>query len=138
MTMLQDHTREPTSRRKLTSVASLVPARDEPRAPTGILSPAKRAALTACLNGGTLHKRRGVWTAPSVGVGDKPISGVTVADLDRDGLLTLSVLHRSASARLTARGTWFAPTVVIEMAEWPLCDVVAAWRASRPTRRIHR
>jgi hypothetical protein len=116
MTMLQD-TGEPASRRELNSVALLIPARDEPRAPTGILSPAKRAALTACLNGGTLHKRRGVWTAPSASARDKPISGGTVADLGRDGMLTLSVLHGSASARLTARGNWFARTVITEMAE---------------------
>jgi hypothetical protein len=116
--MLQDHTGEPASPGELNSAAPLLllaPA--ERRAPTAILSPAKRAALTRCLNGGILHKRRGVWTAPSASAGDKPISGVTVADLGRDGLLTLSVLHGSASARLTTRGSWFARTVVTEMAE---------------------
>ena len=109
MTMVQDHTGEPASRREL--------ARDEPHAPTAILSSAKRAALIACLNGGNLHKRCGVWTALSASVGDKPISGGTVADLGRDGMLTLSVLHGSASAHLTARGSWFARTAVAEMAE---------------------
>jgi hypothetical protein len=84
---------------------------------TIILSPAKRAALTACLNGGILHKRCGGWTAPSASACDKPISGVTVADLGRDGMLTLSMLHGSASARLTTRGNWFARTAVTEMAE---------------------
>jgi hypothetical protein len=32
-------------------------------------------------------------------------------------MLTLSVLHGRASARLTTRGNWFARTVVTEMAE---------------------
>jgi hypothetical protein len=118
MTMLQDHTGEPPSQRELNSAAPLqVLASDEPRAATALLSPAKRAALMACLNGGTLHKRCGVWIAPSASTSDKPISGVTVADLGRDGMLTLSVLHGSASARLTTRGNWFARTATTEMAE---------------------
>ena len=99
------------------SAPSLLPASDERRAPTAILSSAKRAALVACLNGGSLHRQRGVWTAPSASVGDKPISGATVADLGRDGMLTLSVLHGSASARLTTRGNWFARTVETELAD---------------------
>ena len=118
MTVLQDHTGEFVSRNELNSAAPLlVLAPHEPRAPTAILSPAKRAALTACLNGGILHKRSGVWTAPSAGTSDKPIFGVTVADLGRDGMLTLSMLHGSASARLTTRGIWFARTVVTERAD---------------------
>jgi hypothetical protein len=95
----------------------LLPPSDQRRAPTAILSSAKRAALIACLNGGSLHKRCGVWTAPSASVGDKPIAGATVADLGRDGMLTLSLLHGSASARLTTRGDWFARTVLTELAE---------------------
>jgi len=67
----------------------LLPASDEGRAPTAILSSAKRAALIACFNGGSLHRRCGVWTVP------------TVADLGRDGMLSLIVLRGSASARLT-------------------------------------
>ena len=90
-------------------------APNEPKAPIAILTPAKRAALIACLDGsGTLHKRRGVWTTDS---GQARISGTTVADLGRDGMLTLTVLGRQASARLTARGNWYARTVAIEMAE---------------------
>jgi hypothetical protein len=90
-------------------------APNEPKAPTAILSPAKRAALMACLNGsGTLHKQRGVWTPDS---GAMRISGTTVADLGRDGLLTLTVLGRHASARLTVRGSWFARTAAAEMVE---------------------
>jgi hypothetical protein len=93
-------------------------APDEPRAPTAILSAAKRDALLACLNGGTLHKRCGVWTLPVGSTDlDKTISGVTVADLRRDGMLTLTVLGRSASVRLTPRGSWFARTAASDMAE---------------------
>ena len=95
----------------------LLSASAEGRAPTAILSSAKRAALIACLNGGSLHKRCGVWTAPCASTGEKPISGVTVADLGRDGMLTLMMLRGSASARLTARGDWFARTVATELAE---------------------
>jgi hypothetical protein len=98
-----------------TSSPFLLPASDEGRAPTAILSSAKRAALIACLNGGSLHKRCGVWTVPNAS--DNPISGATVADLGRDGMLTLSVLRGGASARLTARGNWFARTVATELAE---------------------
>jgi hypothetical protein len=61
--------------------------------------------------------RSGVWTALLASARDKPISGVTVADIGRDGLLTLSMLRGSASARLTTRGSWFARTVVTETAE---------------------
>jgi hypothetical protein len=95
----------------------LLSASAEGRAPTAILSPAKRAALIACLNGGSLHKRCGVWTAPCASTGEKPISGATVADLGRDGMLTLTVLRGSASARLTVRGDWFARTVATESVE---------------------
>ena len=118
MTRPLDHAGELASPSEPKSAAPLPqPASDERRAPTAILSSAKRAALIACLNGGSLHRRCGVWTAPSASVGDKPISGATVADLGRDGMLTLSVLHGGASARLTARGSWFARTVVTELAE---------------------
>ena len=84
---------------------------DEPRAPISILTPAKRAALIACLiGGGTLHKQRGVWTPASAGPGDKHIAGITVADLSRDGMLTITMLSKHASAQLTTRGSWFART----------------------------
>src|SRR5712675_1122970 len=90
---------------------------DERRAPIGALSPAKRAALMACLNGGSLHRRDGAWSPPSPHVCDKPISGVTVADLGRDGLLNLATLDSKATARLTERGNWFARTAATEIAE---------------------
>jgi hypothetical protein len=118
MTVPQDPTRELASRSELNSAApSALLAPHEPRAPTAFLSPGKRAALIACLKGGILNKRSGVWIAPSANACDKPIFGVTVADLARDGMLTLNMLDGCASAQLTTRGIWFARTVVTEMAE---------------------
>jgi hypothetical protein len=118
MTMLHDQTRELAFRSESNAAAHLpLLAPDELRAPTASLSPAKRAALVACFNGGSLHKRDGAWRASSASPDDKPVSGVTVADLGRDGMLMLSILHGSASARLTTRGSWFARTAVTEMAE---------------------
>jgi hypothetical protein len=115
MTMLNDHTTDLALRSEPNSAGSSLLGLDETRAPTAILSPAKRAALRACLNGGILERRRGVWISPSAGACDKPVSGITVADLGRDGLLTsLSTLRGSASATLTIRGSWFARTVVSE------------------------
>ena len=119
MTVLQDHAGELAFRGEPNSAAPLLfLAPDEPRAPTDRLSPTKRAALIACVNGGgSLHKRSGAWAAASARAGDKPISGNTVADLGRDGMLTLCRLAGTASARLTARGSWFGRTAVTEMAE---------------------
>jgi hypothetical protein len=94
------------------AASSLAP--NEPRAPISILTPAKRAALIACLSGGTLEKQRGVWTPSSGGPCDKRISGITVADLGRDGMLSVTMLGRHASAHLTTRGSWFARTLVAE------------------------
>ena len=117
MTMIQNHTREFASRTEPSSAPPLLLlAPDEPRAPTAVLSPTKRAALIACLSGGgSLHKRCGAWSALSAGACDKPIFGITVADLRRDGMLTFCRL--TASARLTARGSWFARTAATEMVE---------------------
>src|SRR5438552_11190133 len=116
MTVLQDHAGELAFRGEPNSAAPLLfLAPDEPRAPTDRLSPTKRAALIACLNGGgSLHKRSGAWAASSASACDKPISGITVADLGRDGMLTRSMLDGTASAVLTARGSWFARTAVTE------------------------
>jgi hypothetical protein len=91
-------------------------APNEQPAPIEILSTAKRSALIACLTGGgTLHKRYGAWVSEAAGADDKPIAGIIVADLSRDGMLTLTMLGKSASARLTTRGTWFARTAVTEI-----------------------
>jgi hypothetical protein len=117
MTMLQDHAGELASRSEPNSAAPLLLlAPGEPRPPTDVLSPTKRTALIASLNGGgSLHKRCGAWDVPSASTRDKPISGLTVADLGRDGMLKLCRLTGTASARLK-RGSWFARTVVTG---WP-------------------
>jgi hypothetical protein len=108
---------EPTLRSELISPMPLpLLAPNEPRAPIAILSPAQRTALIACLADGTLSKRCGVWTSQSADACGKRIAGVTVADLSREGMLTVSVLGRSASARLTTRGSWFARTAADEIA----------------------
>jgi hypothetical protein len=39
-------------------------------------------------------------------------SGVTIADLARDGMLTVTKTHRLGSAQLTERGNWFARTLL--------------------------
>jgi hypothetical protein len=96
----------------------LLLAPDEARAPTENLSPTKRAALIACVKGdGTLHKCRGVWKSPSADNYDKPIFGVTVADLCREGMMTVTVSGKNAVAQLTVRGGWFARTAATVMAE---------------------
>jgi hypothetical protein len=69
-----------------------------------------------CLGGGIIVRQVGVWTSPSAGPGDKPISGITVAELGRHGMLVLNILRRSASAERTRRGSWFARTIFTEAA----------------------
>jgi hypothetical protein len=64
---------------------------------------------------GTLHKRYGVWASEAAGAGDKPVSGMTVADLSRDGMLMITLLGKCASAQLTTRGSWFARTAATEI-----------------------
>jgi len=77
--MQHDQTGGPPSRSESISPAALLPlAPDESRAPIAGLSPAERAALIACFNGGSLHKRDGTWRASSASTHDKPVSGVTV------------------------------------------------------------
>ena len=93
-------------------------APDEPRAPVSILTLAQRTALLACLNGGgRLYKQRGVWTSLLPDRCAKGVAGVTVADLSRDGMLSLTIQGRHASAQLTTRGSWFARTAAAEKAE---------------------
>jgi hypothetical protein len=86
----------------------------ETRALVAILSTAKRNALLACLNGNGLYKKNGAWHGAAH---QKPVSGVTVADLARDGMLTLTTDHRLCSARLTERGNWFARTLLRDAAK---------------------
>jgi hypothetical protein len=124
MITLQDNAVEPASRSELISPSPvLLLAPGEPRAPIAILSPAKRNALVACFNAGGLHKRDGAWHGPP---GGKPVSGMTTADLARDGMLTVTTNHRIGSARLTERGNWFARTL--------LCDGTAATCSPAPMR----
>ena len=92
----------------------------EARAPTANLSPTKRAALIACVKGdGTLHKCMGVWKSPAAQGGERPVFGVTVADLARDGMVTVTVAGKHAVASLTPRGSWFARTAATEQAGQP-------------------
>ena len=85
----------------------------EPRARIAGLSAAKRHALVACLNASGLSKKNGAWH----GAADaKPVSGVTVADLARDGLLIVSIDHRRGTARLTERGSSCARTLLEQAA----------------------
>jgi hypothetical protein len=97
----------------VTTAPVLPLAPSEPRALIAILSAAKRNALVACFNGNGLRKKDGAWHGLPDG---KPISGVTVADLARDGMLTLTTDHRLGSARLTERGSWFARTLLRDAA----------------------
>ena len=107
MTIFQD---APVLRDTAVVPAPLLPlAPSEPRAMIAILSAAKRNALIACFNASGLHKKDGAWHGPADG---KPVSGVTVADLARDGMLTLNTDRRLGSARLTERGNWFARTLL--------------------------
>jgi hypothetical protein len=106
MTVLQDAFLQDTIH-QTPAVETMRLTPSEPRALIAILSVAKRNALLACLAAGGLHKRAGAWH----GVADaKPVSGVTVADLARDGMLTTD--HRLGAARLTERGSWFARTLL--------------------------
>jgi len=91
------------------SVAILRRVPSLPRAPITSLSTAKRRALLTCLNASGLRKKAGAWHGAE---NAKPISGVTVADLARDGMLTLIWDQRPYSAQLTERGIWFAQTLL--------------------------
>ena len=112
MTTLQDSAVGPAPQNELISPARLLLlAPSEPPAPIAILSPAKRNALVACFNAGGLHKKGGAWHGPP---GGKPVSGMTTADLARDGMLTVTTNHQFGSARLTERGNWFARTLLCQ------------------------
>jgi hypothetical protein len=89
----------------------------EGRAPIENLSPIKRKALAICLEGdGMLHKCSGAWMSASTRSRQERIHGTTVADLTRDGFLIITVGNKQASARLTARGIWFARTAAQDLA----------------------
>jgi hypothetical protein len=82
---------------------------NKPRAPVVVLSPTKRTAMIECFNNDGLHKRNGYWCGAPEG---KHISGVTVADLARDGMFSVMTNLRSRSARLTERGQGLARTLI--------------------------
>jgi hypothetical protein len=81
----------------------------ESRAPISSLSPTGRTALIECSNNSGLYREKGVWLGSS---GGDPISGNTVANLGRDGLLTVTKNSQVGSAQLTERGKWFARTLI--------------------------
>src|SRR3954452_6903685 len=73
------------------------------------LSTTDRVALIECLKGGGLQKREGFWHGSPSG---KPISGNTVANLGRGGLLAVTKKARHGSAALTERGERVAQTLM--------------------------
>ena len=81
----------------------------KPQAPIALLSLAKRTALIECFNNNGLNKRSGSWWGAPEG---KHISGVTVADLARDGMFSVERNLPHGSALLTERGQWFARTLI--------------------------
>ena len=101
---------EPAFQTEMISPAPLLRlAPNDAPAPIAKLSIAKRTALLACIKAGRLYRKAGAWHGPC---GGKPLSGGTIADLARDGLLTLTTINRLASAQLTERGNWFARTLL--------------------------
>jgi hypothetical protein len=84
-------------------------ARNEQCAPISLLSPAKRTALIQSFDNNGLYKHKGCWRGSS---DSKPISGSTVADLRRDGMLTVTTNKQRGSAQLTEPGNWFAQTLI--------------------------
>jgi hypothetical protein len=93
------------------------PLQRDGQPPIEELSSTKRKALIACWQGGgILYKRSGTWTSSHTGVHADRISGVTVADRSRDGLLTITTFHKHASAHLTPRGIWFAEELLNPLA----------------------
>ena len=126
MTILLDIAGKSNGRSEPTSTLRTPRLPRQPRAPVANLSSAKRNALIACFNAGALTKKNGAWH----GLSDaKPTSGVTVADLARDGMLTLTTDGRMVSARLTEQGNWFARTL--------LCDANAEMPLKRMTKTSH-
>jgi hypothetical protein len=89
----------------------------ETPAPVACLSHSKRAALITCVKGdGTLRKCGGIWSAPSTAGDHRPIFGVTVADLCREGMMTITVAGKNPVAKLTPQGMWYGRTALTEMA----------------------
>jgi hypothetical protein len=89
-----------------------VPIRDERHAMSQ-LSATSRGAVVECFDHGRLQKYKGCWYGPLDG---KPISGNTVANLGRDGLLAITKEKQAGSASLTERGHRIA-RMLIEFAD---------------------
>jgi hypothetical protein len=106
---MDTETLAPPSNRLLSPASGL--AANEPRAPVAILTLAQRKALLVCLEAGTIQRHAGAWGPVACNGTEPRISGITVADLARDGLLIIEAMGKSRSARLTMRGNWFARTV---------------------------
>jgi hypothetical protein len=111
MTRLKDSSAVASGSEMISPTSGSVLALGEQRAPIGDLSSSKRNALVACFKAGGLNKKEGAWHgAPGI----KAVSGTTVADLARDGMLAVTTKHRNGSAQLTARGKWFALTLLCD------------------------
>jgi hypothetical protein len=109
MTILPDYAGEASGQNELLSTLPFPLRPREPRALIAILSPAKRHALIECFKASALNKKNGAWHGLPNG---KRTSGVTVADLARDGMLTLTTGRQAGLASLTDRGNWFARTLL--------------------------
>ena len=83
--------------------------RDEVRILISQLSATNRAALIECFNHGVLQKYKGRWYGS---LDSTPISGNTVANLGRDGLLVTTKDKQAGSAHLTERGERVARTLI--------------------------
>ena len=86
---------------------------NEKRAPVSHLSSTNQRAIIECFNNSGLRKINGSWRGSLDG---KPISGNTVANLRRDGLLAVTQHKTAGSAQLTERGEWFARTLMAPVA----------------------
>ena len=87
----------------------------EGRAPTANLSPTKRAALLS----------------PASQSGERPIFGVTVADLARDGMVTVTVAGQTSTATASDEYTFFAPPTVTSVS--PSSGSTAGGTSPTPT-----
>ena len=122
----------------ITDIVPASPRGQSPSAPSqprraliSVLSPAKRAALIECFSNGCLDKQEGRWRGSQH---CEPIAGVTVADLNRDGMLVVIRNGQNASAQLTERGRWFAQTLH-QAAGPPQCGSRKRSSARSPRRR---
>jgi hypothetical protein len=79
-----------------------------------MLSPAAQTALK-CRNTGGLYKQNGFWHGSSTG---KIINGNTVANLGREGLMSVTTNGKSGSARLTECGERFAGKLFDAATKW--------------------